>query len=194
MVKKIITIGIQGGKGSFNEKAILTYFAKNNITNYKIKYLYTTEKVLKELNNSKIDMGQFAIQNSIGGIVNESIQAMAKYIFKIVDQFSIEIAHALMISKDASFVEIDTIMTHPQVLSQCKLNLGQKYSQLKQTSGTGDLIDHSNVAKYLSKNKLPKNIAVMGSNILAEIYNLKIVEDNLQDRKDNLTTFLIVSK
>ncbi len=194
MIKKTVNIGIQGGRGSFNEKAIHVYIDKNKIKKYNIKYLYTSEKVLRALSNKQIDLGQFAIQNSIGGIVNESIQAMSKYIFKIVDQFSIEIAHALMIRKDTSFIEVDTIMTHPQVLLQYKLNLDQKYPQLKQTSGTGDLIDHSNVAKYLSINKLPKNIATMGSNILAEIYGLKIVEDNLQDRKDNLTTFLIVSK
>lgn len=189
-----MNIGIQGGHGSFNEKAIHVYLKKNKITEYKIKYLYTSEKVLRALNNKQIDLGQFAVANSIGGIVNESIQSMSKYVFKIIDQFSIEIAHALMVRKDATVLEIDTIMTHPQVLSQCKINLDQKYPILKRTSGEGDLIDHSNVAKYLSKNKLSKNIAVMGSNILAEIYDLKIIEDNLQDRKDNFTTFLIVSK
>lgn len=187
-------IGIQGGRGSFNEKAIHVYLDKNKITEYEIIYLHTSEKVLKALYNKQIDLGQFAIQNSIGGIVNESIQAMSKYIFKIVDQFSIEIAHALMIRSDSDISIIDTIMTHPQVLSQCKNNLDEKYSLLNRVSGEGDLIDHSNVAKHLSKNMLPKNIATMGSNILAEIYGLKIIEDNLQDRKDNLTTFLIVTK
>ncbi len=194
MVKKIINIGIQGGRGSFNEKAIHVYINKSKIADYKIKYLYTSEKVLKALNNSKIDIGQFAIQNSIGGIVNESIQAMSKYTFKIVDQFAIEIAHALMIRQDSDISEIDTIMTHPQVLSQCKNNLDEKYPFLNKISGEGDLVDHSNVAKHLSKNMLPKNIATMGSNILTEIYGLKIIEDNLQDRKDNLATFLIVTK
>lgn len=150
--------------------------------------------MLRALNNSIIDVGQFAIQNSIGGIVNESVEAMSKYIFKIVDQFSIEIAHALMIRSDTDISEIDTIMTHPQVLSQCKNNLDEKYPLINRVSGVGDLVDHSNVAKRLSKNMLPKNIATMGSNILANIYNLKIIEDNLQDRKDNFTTFLIASK
>jgi len=57
----------------------------------------------------------FAIHNSIGGIVKESIYAMAKYKFAIVEEFAIQIAHALMIRKDAALKDVRTIMTHPQV-------------------------------------------------------------------------------
>jgi len=189
-----ITIGIQGGKGSFNEEAVQYYLQRNNISAYKIEYLHTSENVLRALHEGTIDQGQFAIHNSIGGIVNESIQAMAKYKFAIVEEFAITIAHALMIRKDASLKEITTIMTHPQVLAQCKNTLAKKYPHLKQTSGEGELIDHALVAAQLSENKLPKDLAVMGSRVLADIYNLKIVETDLQDLKENYTSFLLVER
>ncbi len=194
MKNKILTIGIQGGCGSFNEQAINYYIEKENVQNYKIKYLYTSEKVLKALTKNKIDRGQFAIQNSLSGIVNESLLAMSKYNFKILDRFDITIAHTLMIRADANFKEIDTIMTHPQVLGQCKNTLATKYPHLKLTSGTDDLIEHATVAKHLSQKKLPKNIATLGGKILAKIYNLKIIDTNLQDAKENYTTFLLVKK
>lgn len=189
-----ITIGIQGGVGSFNEKAIHQYVHDAGITNYQIKYLYTSENVLKALHRGEIDYGQFAIHNSIGGIVGESIHAMAKYKFKILKEFSIPIAHTLMIRQDTTLSEIDTIMTHPQVLAQCKRTLAKKYPTLKKMSGSGVLVDHAMVAKRLSEGRLPKTTAVMGSDILAKIYNLKIVENNLQDLPNNLTSFLIVSR
>lgn len=191
---KPLIIGIQGGKGSFNEQAINYYVEREKIKNYKIKYLHTSEKVLKALSKNQIDKGQFAIHNSIGGIVGESIEAMGKYNFKIVDQYAIIIAHALMIRNDAEFSDVTKIMTHPQVLAQCASTLAQKYPNLEKTSGKGDLIDHAKVAKLLGDKKFPKNIATMGSNILAKIYDLKIIEDNLQDAKENYTTFLLVSK
>lgn len=191
---KFVTIGIQGGIGSFNEKAVNEYVKNNNIKKFRIKYLYTSRNVLKALHKGEIDRGQFAIHNSIGGVVGESIEAMAKYKFKILNQFEIKIAHALMIRKDAKISDITTIMTHPQVLAQCKTNLSKKYPRLKLTSGKGELVDHAKVAKYLSMKKLPKNTATMGSNILAQIYNLQVVEDNLQDMKENFTSFLIVSR
>ncbi|HSW47734.1 MAG TPA: prephenate dehydrogenase/arogenate dehydrogenase family protein [Candidatus Saccharimonadales bacterium] len=192
--KEFITIGIQGGKGSFNEEAIEYYVKRNKIDKYKIKYLHTSESVLNALHVGDIDLGQFAIHNSTGGIVGESIDAMAKYKFRIVEEFAIIISHALMIRKDAKLSDIDTIMTHPQVLAQCKTNLSEKYPNLKQTSGEGELIDHALVAKHLSEGKIAKNIGTMGSKILAEIYGLQIVEDNLQDLAKNFTSFLVVER
>lgn len=189
-----LTFGIQGGKGSFNEEAIQYYLKKEKIKKFKIKYLFTSENVLRALHKGDIDRGQFAIHNSVGGIVGESVHAMANYKFGIIEEFVIKISHALMIRKDAKFSDITTIMTHPQVLAQCKDTLHKKYPNLKQTSGEKELIDHAVVAKYLSENKLPKHIATMGSKVLAEIYNLQIIEDNLQDAKENYTSFLQVAR
>lgn len=191
---KFITFGIQGGKGSFNEEALLFYLKKENITKFRIKYLYTSENVLKALHEGTIDRGQFALHNSVGGIVGESVEAMANYKFNIIEEFAIKISHALMIRKDAEFQEVDTIMTHPQALAQCSETLAKKYPHLKLVSGDKELIDHAVVAKYLSEYKLPKNIATMGSKILAEIYDLSVVEDNLQDAEENYTSFLQVAR
>lgn len=192
--KKFITFGIQGGKGSFNEEALQYYVKKEAIKKYKVKYLYTSENVLRALHKGDIDRGQFAIHNSVGGIVGESVEAMASYKFKIIEEFAIKISHALMIHPDAKISDIDTIMTHPQVLAQCKDTLAKKYPHLKQTSGEKELIDHAMVARYLSEGKLAKNIAVMGSKVLAEIYGLQIVEDNLQDAPQNYTSFLQIAR
>ncbi len=192
--KDVFTVGIQGGKGSFNEEAIHYYLQRNNITKYKIEYLYTAENVLRALESGEVDRGIFAIHNSVGGVVYETIEAMAKYKFALVEEFAIIISHALMIREDATLSDITTIMTHPQVFAQCKQTLIQKYPNLQQASGKGELIDHALVAKYMSEGKLPKNIATMGSKILAEIYNLKIVEDNLQDLKENYTSFILVKR
>jgi arogenate dehydrogenase (NADP+) len=189
-----LTIGIQGGPGSFNEEAVSYWLNRSGVARYKLKYLYTTESVLAALHAGEVDRGQFAIHNSIGGIVDESVKAMAKYKFVIVEEFAIKIAHALMIRGDADYSEVTTIMSHPQVFAQCKHTLPQKYPHLKQVSGEDDLIDHANVAKQLAAKRLPKHIATMGSRVLAEMYGLKIVEDNLQDAQENYTSFMLVKR
>jgi len=194
LIPDYLTIGIQGGKGSFNEQAILYYIQKEKISKYKIKYLYTSARVMRALHLGEIDIGQFAIHNSVGGIVGESVKAMADYKFKIVSEFAIKISHALMIRGDAQFGDITTIMTHPQVLAQCKQTLAGKYPHLTQASGTGILVDHAVVAKLLGSKKLSKNIATMGSSLLAKLYGLKIIEDNLQDAQENYTSFLVVTR
>jgi prephenate dehydrogenase len=192
--KDRLVIGIQGGRGSFNEEAARYYMSRTPEVPFELVYLHRTENVLKALHEGQIDRGQFAIHNSLGGIVTETVEATAKYRFAIVEEFAIKIAHALMISKSGSFAEVDTIMTHPQVLRQCKTNLQMKYSNLKQSSGEGDLVDHAKVAELLGKGELPNNVATMGSKVLAEINNLKIVEENLQDLDENFTSFLFVER
>lgn len=192
--KDRLVVGIQGGHGSFNEEAARYYLSRTPELPFELKYLYTTENVLRALHEGDVDRGVFAIHNSTGGIVTETVQATARFNFDIIEEFAIKISHALMIAGDANFAQVDTIMTHPQVLRQCRTNLEKKYSKLKQTSGEGDLVDHAKVAELLGRGELQKNIAVMGSKILAEINNLKLVEDNLQDLEANYTSFLWVQR
>lgn len=192
--KDKLVIGIQGGRGSFNEQAALYYLGRSKVDRYEIRYLHTTANVLQALHEGRIDRGQFAIHNSVGGIVDESIQAMQAYRFRIVEQFSIKIAHALMIRPDADLSLVDTVMTHPQVLKQCKTNLAEKYGRLRLTSGEGELIDHALVAERLAAGELPPTIATMGSRLLASIHGLQIVEDDLQDATNNFTAFLWVQR
>jgi len=187
-------IGIQGGLGSFNEEAIKYYTKREGISNFETVYLHTTKNVLKALEKGKIDYGQFAIHNSTGGLVIETIEELGNYKFKLINHYGIKIEHTLMIKKGLKLKDIDTIMTHPQVLKQCKENLANKYPNLKLTSGEGVLIDHAEVAKSLSENKLPDNIGVIASKVLAEIYNLEIVEIGLQDLKNNFTSFMYIGR
>ncbi len=187
-----IIYGIQGGIGSFNEEAILHYVKLNNLKNYRIKYLYTSRKVLRELYRGDIDYGLFAVQNSVGGIVNESVHAMSEYKFKIVEEFAIPIRHFLMKCKDVRGIK--SIMAHPQVLKQCQHTLKKKYDKIKHVSGKGDLIDTAKAAQALSKGKIDKNTAILGPKNLSKIYDLEVIDKNLQDDKMNNTSFLLAKR
>lgn len=192
--QKYLVFGIQGGKGSFNEEALIFYTDKKNIKSYQIKYLYTTEKVLKNLSLGNIDFGLFAIQNPAGGVVMESAFAMSRYKFKIIDQFSIPICHFLMKRKEVDFKQIEAIMAHPQVFLQCQNNLKRKYPFLKLISGKGDLVDTAKAAEALFSEKISTKIAILGPKRLAEIFDFEIVDSNLQDLKNNQTTFFVVKR
>ena len=119
-------IGIQGGRGSFNEEAVNYFLKRNVIEDAQIIYFHTTEQVLSALSLDEIDRGQFAIHNSSGGIVWESIIAMGQYTFTVLEEFAIKISHAMMIRPDADYEDIDMIMTHPQVIAQGKKTLSNR--------------------------------------------------------------------
>ncbi|MFN2451940.1 MAG: prephenate dehydrogenase/arogenate dehydrogenase family protein [Candidatus Dormibacteria bacterium] len=189
-----LVVGIQGGRGSFNEEAAHHYLNRTSDQAFELIYLHTTEDVLRALHEGEVDRGQFAIHNSVGGVVEESVQAMARYRFAIVEEFAITIAHALLIASAADLSAVDTVMSHPQVLSQCRATLASKYPGLRQVSGDGELIDHAKVAELLGDGRIPPTVATLGSRTLADLHPLTIVEDNLQDMENNLTSFLWVQR
>ncbi len=127
LVTDRLVVGIQGGRGSFNEDAARHYMSRTPAEPYDLVYLHTTDAVLRALQEGTVDRGIFAIHNSVGGMVGESVTAMAGHRFAIVEEFAIKIAHCLMASRDADPAEIDTIMTHPQVLGQCRATLARRY-------------------------------------------------------------------
>lgn len=185
-----LRIGIQGGRGSFNEEACLAYCAAKGWTDYQIEYLYHSNRVLEYLSQGKIDYGQCALYNNYGGVVTETLIPMGKFSFTYVEEYRHSVVHHLMIHPTAHITEVTTIMTHPQVFLQCKNNLSAKYPHLKQESGEGDLVDSGRVAQALNEGDLPKTYAVCGCKNLSTAHNLKIVESNLQDNERNLTSFI----
>jgi prephenate dehydratase len=189
-----LKIGIQGGIGSFNEQAALHYLNKSSIDSYEINHLFTTKKVLKHLNDGSIDLGLFAIHNSIGGMVSESIEAMGMYNFEVAQEFAIPIRHFLMRLSDSKTDEIRRIMAHPQVFAQCRSSLDEKYPNLMKESGEGDLIDTAQAAKALATKEIPNHTAILGPERLAELYGFEIIDRDLQDDRTNDTSFLLVSK
>lgn len=188
-MKKII-VGVSGDVGSFSEQASMEYCRKNNIPNYELKYLISVEKVLKSLNEEKIDIGIFPIENSNGGVVIESIFAMSRYIFKIKDIFEIPVIHCLLTKKGMKKEDIKTIASHDQALKQCKMYLKRQWSNanLKETSDT------AGAARDLSEGKLTDETAILAPESCATLFGLMIMEKGVQDLKFNFTNFLAVEK
>ncbi len=185
-----IKIGIQGGKGSFNEEACRTYCTDNSISDYEIVYLYTSDGVLAALEAKEVDFGVAAIENSLGGLVWETIHALSQYNCKILTDFSITINHALLGVPGVTISEIDTIMSHPQALAQTKGTLARKFGNKKLISGEGILVDQATAAAALSHGEIPPSTAVIASRVCAELFGLDILAEGLQDMAENLTTFL----
>lgn len=192
--KDRLVIGIQGGKGSFNESAVLNYLERNSITNFELVYLFRTDSVLSALHAGEIDRGQFAIHNSLGGMVAETIEAIGKFKFEIVEEFKFLISHSLMVRPEIEFSDSQTVMAHPEVFRQCTATLKSKFPSLKLITSEGELIDTARAAEFVATGKLPSDRAILGNKEIARIYGLKIVAENLQDSDNNLTSFLLVQR
>ncbi|MFA6171663.1 MAG: prephenate dehydratase domain-containing protein [Patescibacteria group bacterium] len=188
MSAKII-IGVSGNKGSFTEEAAKHYCTEEKIQNYELAYLTSVENVLRDLGKGKIDKGVFPIENSTGGVVIEAVEAMARYIFAIEKMFEIEIKMNLLMKKGIKPEDIKSITSHQQALRQCRMYLKRKYPKAELC----EYPDTATAAKDLADGVLPETTAVIAPKICAELYDLELAEEGIQDLKFNFTSFIVAA-
>ena len=110
-----------------------------------------------------------------------------KYRLNIYEEFFFPINHNLVGIKDAELKDIKDVYSHAQALSQSS-------QFLKKNNLNGNVrADTAGSAKFVSELG-DKNKAAIASRLSAEIYNLKILNENIQDDKENFTRFLIMGK
>ena len=183
-------IGIQGDIGSANERAAKYFAQKNGWKNFEIKYLISTENVLKALNNNEIHFGTFAYESSREGLVEETQKAIKKYSFQKIDEQTFQLDHALLQNKKIYESKPITIYSHPQALKEHKSFLTKRFQNLKLIKE----IDTALAAKKLKNNEYPQNSLVIAPISCAEIYNLKIYLPDLPTNKGYLTKIYLVKK
>ena len=187
---KKVKIGIQGGKGSFSEEAAHVFSINHGISNPEIVYLISSKAVLAGIESEDIRFGVFAMENAQGGVVIESVEAMAEYRCRIIEMFHIPVSQNFLSMEGVHMGDITEIHSHQQALRQCKDYLAEHF-------WTRPLIesdDTAEAARRLSQGKLPKTAAVIGSKYCAELYGLNILDEDIHDLKHNLTLFLGVEK
>jgi len=185
-----IKIGVQGAKGSFSEEAGLIFSKNHGIDSAEIIYLISSDSVLENLELQTIEYGVFAMENAQGGVVVESIEALAKYQCKIIEMFHIPISQNLLARKDVHIGDIKEIHSHQQALRQCKDYLSENFW----TRPLVEADDTAESARRLSDGELPQTVGVIGSKSCAKLYGLSILEEDIHDLKNNITLFLGVKK
>ena len=185
-----IIIGIQGGKGSFSEEAAQIFSSNHGINNPKIDYLISSKAVLESVECGKINFGVFAMENAQGGVVIESVEAMAKYRCRIIEMFHIPVSQNLLSQEGIGIGDITEVHSHQQALRQCKDYLAEHFWARPLIEAD----DTAEAARRLSQGKLPKTVGVIGSKYCAELYGLNILQEDIHDLKHNLTLFLSVEK
>lgn len=187
---KTSKIGIQGGKGSFSELAA-QYFARNHgMESFSLDYLITSEEVLSRVEDGAVNYGIFAMENAQGGVVIESVEALARHRCEIVEMFHIPVTQNLLARRGLFIGDLTEIHSHQQALRQCRDYLAEHF-------WTRPLIeedDTAEAARRLRDGIIPETAGVIGSKSCAEIYGLVLLQEDIQDLKNNLTLFLGVKK
>jgi prephenate dehydratase len=187
-------VGIQGGRGSFNEEAATRHLPDVlQGKQYALEYLHTSGAVLEALTAGSVDYGQLALSNSLAGPYEESITALCGHVVNLSGLYSIPIRHAVMGVRGSSLATISRLLSHQQALKQCARKLAHHIPGAEQEVGTGPLTDPASVAAAMAAGHLPPTVAIVSNPALAELYGLTILLSNAQDDDNNRSWFALVS-
>jgi len=177
-----IKVAIQGELGAYSHIA-----ADKLYKDVDIKTCSTFEETFKHAFNDPSYKIVIPIENSLAGRVADIHYLFPKYKLQIHGEYFLPVEHNLLGKLDATIEDIKFVRSHAQAISQCQnIITKRKFKSIIS-------VDTAGSAKDLSEGK-DKSIAAIASSLSAKMYNLKILEKNIEDEKGNVTRFLIMGK
>lgn len=179
-----------GPEGTYAQQAMEQLVAKYDIKVEQKIPLNPITAILKTVDNDKNAFAVLPIENSIEGIVRETIDNLVKLEdenLKITAETVIPISHCLM-SEAKNPSEIKYIISHPQALGQCS---GYICENLK---GITVLEAASTSEAARQAKEKGKEYAAIASKIAAKKFDLNILAEQINDEKDNKTRFILLTR
>ena len=175
-------IAFQGELGAYSHIAVNEIFK-----DAEIKTCSTFEETFKTAFEDDSYKILIPLENSLAGRVADIHYLLPKYKLQIHGEHFQAVEHNLIVKPDAEMKDIKFVRSHAQAIGQCqKIIMDNKYKTIISADTAGS-------AKELADGK-DKTIAAIASKLSAEIYKLKILKENIEDEKGNVTRFLIMGK
>ena len=175
-------IAFQGELGAYSHIACNSLFKDSEI-----KTCSTFEETFKTAFEDDSYKIVIPLENSLAGRVADIHYLLPKYQLQIHGEHFQAVEHNLIAKPEAEMKDIKLVRSHAQAIGQCqKIIMNNKYKTIISADTAGS-------AKELAEGK-DKSIAAIASKLSAEIYKLKILKENIEDEKGNVTRFLIMGK
>jgi prephenate dehydratase len=179
MVQKV---AFQGEPGAYGEIATLSYFPKAEPLPAK-----SFQNVFEYLESGAVDFAVIPIENSIEGSVNETYDLLLNTNMVVCGEIYQQIRHCIIINPGVDSSKIRSVYSHPQALAQCRAYLQNKNLEPIPTYDTAGAV------KMIKENRM-KDAAAIASERAANLYRMEILEGGIEDKKNNYTRFLVLSK
>jgi len=177
-------IAIQGEIGSFHDIAAHQYFNGEQI---ELICCSTFEQVFENIKRDPTVIGMIAIENTIAGSLLHNYDLLRESGVTIVGEHKLHIEHSICCLPDDNWDTINEVHSHPVALAQCR-NFLANHPDMKAVEAE----DTAGSAEYISNNNI-RGWAAICSSYAANIYGMKILQEDIHDNKHNYTRFLVVS-
>jgi chorismate mutase/prephenate dehydratase len=180
-LERPVKIAFLGPEATFTHLASLSKFGSS------VEYVScgTISEVFAEVEKKRADYGVVPIENTTEGAVTHTLDMFMDSDLKICSEIVFEISHNLMSNSALPYVR--RIYSNPQVFGQCRVWLETHVPK-------AELIDTSTTTHAAKKAAQEDGAAAIASKLAANLYNLKLLAEGIEDSPHNRTRFLVIAR
>ncbi len=179
-VESQIKVAALGPIGTYTQTAAQKHFGKSA----EIILKPTIEEVFRAVQTHDADYGVVPVENSSEGAVTHTLDLMMETPLKICGEVELRIRHCLL-SQDQDLSKIIRVFSHSQSLAQCRRWLSTHLSSAEKRAVASN-------AEAAEKVAMETGTAAIASKSAAEVYNLNILAEDIEDNPGNTTRFLLI--
>ena len=180
--KRFELVGFQGEHGAHSEAAALMY--DSSLIPLPCKEIHD---VFHEIVTGQLDSGIVPVENSLEGPATQVNDLLIQTDLNIRGEIKIPVHHCLLVLPDTEYRDLRIVYSHPQALAQCRDFITRHKLEPK------SFYDTAGAARMLSETRSDAT-CVIANKLCAELYNLEIIQEDIEDHTLNLTRFVILSK
>lgn len=175
-------VACQGTEGAYAQQACEKLFEYPDIL-----YFDSFDGVFNAVEKGMCEYGVLPIENSTAGSVTQVYDLMEKHSFHIVGARKLRIDHRLM-RKAGATGPIRDVVSHEQALRQCS-----DFFAAHPEYHAVPMANTAVAAEYVATTDRD-DVAVIASKVCADLYNLQIVSDSINNVQSNYTRFICISR
>jgi len=176
-----LRVGHLGPRGSFSHIATVRQFGSS----IECVDLGSIDAVLAEVAAGHCHYGLMPYENSIGGSIAESLDALIEHDVTAYAEALIEVRHTFLANCPAG--DVTKIYSKQEVFSQCRKWLARQFPDT-------ELVSMGSSAAAVKRAAAEPNAGAIGSTLAGELYGVKPLYEQIQDKPNNITRFLIVGR
>ena len=143
--------------------------------------------VFRGVEEGYFDLGVVPVENSLEGAVTQVNDLLTTTELKVVGEVKVAVNHCLLATEATDYRDIRQVFSHPQALAQCRDFLRRNKLEPR------PYYDTAGAAKMLARDN-PRAAAAIASSLCAELYDLEIIKERIEDGPSNSTRFLLLAR
>jgi prephenate dehydratase len=177
-------IAFQGEHGAYSEAAIFDHFGAEHIS----IPCNAFEDVFAAVSDGRCECGLIPIENSLAGSIHRNYDLLLQNHLSVIGEHHLRVSHCLIGTPNAQLHAIKKVISHPQALAQCDGYLRSlsdvKIEPVYDTAGSVKIV----------RDQADATVAAIASRRAADIYQMQVLAESIEDNPANYTRFLVISR